>query len=65
MLQMKEQDKIPEQQPSEVETGNLPEKEYRVTFAKMIKESGRRLHEPSEKLEVSNREKILRRTKHR
>ena len=50
MLQMKEQDKIPEQQPSEVETGNLPEKEYRVTFAKMIKESGRRLHEPSEKL---------------
>ena len=26
LLQMKEQDKIPEEQPSEVETGNLPEK---------------------------------------
>ena len=64
MVQNKDQDKNAEKL-SEVETGNLPEKEYRVTFAKMIKESGRRLHEPSEKLEVSNREKILRRTKHR
>ena len=49
MVQNKDQDKNAEKL-SEVETGNLPEKEYRVTFAKMIKESGRRLHEPSEKL---------------
>ena len=54
---MKEQDKIPEQ-PSEVETGNLPEKEYKVTVVKMIKKPGRKMNEPSEKLEVSNKEKI-------
>ena len=30
MLQMKEQDKTPEEQLSEVEIGNLMEKEFRV-----------------------------------
>ena len=33
---MKEQDKIPEEQPSEVETGNLSEKEFKVMRVKMI-----------------------------
>ena len=35
---MKEQDKTPEQQLSEVEIGNLPEKEFRVTIVKMIQD---------------------------
>ena len=36
MSQLKEQDKAPEQQLSEVEIGNPPEKEFRVMIAKMI-----------------------------
>ena len=36
MLQMKEQDKTPEEQLSEVETANLPEKEFCVMIIKMI-----------------------------
>ena len=35
---MKEQDKTPEEQLSEMETGNLPEKEFRVMIVKMIPE---------------------------
>ena len=53
MLQMKEQDKIPEEQPSEVETGNLPEKEY-INSCKNDQRT-RETNEPSEKLEVSNK----------
>ena len=34
---MKEQDKTPEEQLSEVEIGNLPEKEFRVMIVKMTK----------------------------
>ena len=37
MLQMKEQDKTPEEQLSEVEIGNLPEKELRIMIVKMCK----------------------------
>ena len=37
MFEMKEQDKISEEL-SEVETGNLPEKELKVMIVKMIKE---------------------------
>ena len=33
---MKEQDKTPEKQLNEVETGNLPEKEFRIMIVKMI-----------------------------
>ena len=55
---MKEQDKTAEEQLSEVETGNLPEKEFRVMILKMIKELGRRMDAQSEKLEVFNKEKI-------
>ena len=33
---MKEQDKTSEKQLNEVETGNLPEKEFRIMIVKMI-----------------------------
>ena len=39
MFQTKKQDKIPEEL-SEVEIGNLPEKEFRVMIIKVIKNSG-------------------------
>ena len=35
---MKGQDKIPEKQLNEVETGNLPEKEFRIMIVKMIQD---------------------------
>ena len=38
MLQMKEQDKTPEKELSEVEIGNLPEKEFRIMIVKMIQD---------------------------
>ena len=41
--QMKEQDKTPEKQLSEVEIGNLPEKEFRITIVKMIQDLGKRM----------------------
>ena len=37
---MKEQDKTPERHLSEVEIGNLPEKEFRVMIVKMIQDHG-------------------------
>ena len=39
---MKEQNKTPEEELTEVETGNLPKKEFKVMIVKMIKELGRR-----------------------
>ena len=36
MSHMKEHNKTPEEQISEVEIGNLPEKEFRVMIVKMI-----------------------------
>ena len=36
MSQRKEQDKTPDEQLSEAEIGNLPEKEFRVMIVKMI-----------------------------
>ena len=38
MSQMKGQDKTPEKQLSEVEIGNLPEKEFRIMILKMIQD---------------------------
>ena len=35
---MKGQDKTPEKKLNEVETGNLPEKEFRITIVKMVQE---------------------------
>ena len=50
MFQMKEQDKTTEEQPSEVEIGNLPKKEFRVMIVKMIKELKKRMEVQSKKL---------------
>ena len=36
MPQMKRQDKTPEKQLNEVETGNLPEKKFRIMVVKII-----------------------------
>ena len=38
MSQIKEQEKTPEKQINEVETGNLPEKEIRIMIVKMIQD---------------------------
>ena len=40
---MKEQDKTPEEQLSEVELGNLPQKEFRITIVKMIQDLRKRM----------------------
>ena len=56
MFQMKEQDKTPEEELSDVEMGNLPEKEFTVMIVKMIKELRKRMDAQSEKLEVLNKE---------
>ena len=56
MFQMKEQDKTPEEELSEMKIGNLPEKEFRLVIVKMIKELGRRMDAQSKKLEVFNKE---------
>ena len=42
MFQVKEQDKTPEEQLSEVEIRNLPEKEFRVTIVKLIQDHGKK-----------------------
>ena len=42
MFQMKEQDKTPEERLSEVEIGNLFEKEFRIMIVKMIQDLGKR-----------------------
>ena len=52
MFQTKEQDKTPEEELSEVERSNLPDKEFKVMMVKMLKELERTLDEQSEKLEA-------------
>ena len=48
----KEQDKTPEaEQISAVETGNLPEKEFRVMIVQMIQELGEKMHAQRETLQ--------------
>ena len=49
---MKEQDKNPEEDLSEVEITNLLKKEFKVMTVKMIKELRRRMDDQSKKLEV-------------
>ena len=56
MFQMKEKDKSPEEELSEVEIGNLPNKEFKIMVVKMIKGLGRRMDSQSEKLDVFNKE---------
>ena len=51
MYQNKEQDKTPEKQLNEVETGNLPEKEFRIMIVKMIQDLGKRMEAKIEKIQ--------------
>ena len=41
MSQIKEQDKTPEKQLNEVEIGNFPGKEFRITIVKIIQDLGK------------------------
>ena len=50
MLQMKEQDKIPEELLNEVETGNPPEKEFRVMIVMMIQNLGKRMEAQTKRI---------------
>ena len=57
MFQEKEQDKTSEEILSEVEIGNLPEKEFRIMIVKMIKDLGKRMEMQTEKTqEMFNKE---------
>ena len=47
---MKEQDKTREKQLNEVETGNLPEKEFRIMIVKMIQDLRKRMEAKIEKM---------------
>ena len=49
--QMKGQDKIPEKQLNELETGNLPDKEIRIMIVNMIKNLGKRMEVKIEKMQ--------------
>ena len=51
MYQMKEQHKTPEKQLNEVETGNLPEKEFRIMVVKMIQDLRKRMEGKIEKMQ--------------
>ena len=48
---MKEQDKTPEEQLSEVEIGNLPEKEFIVMTVKMIQDLRKRMEAQIKKIQ--------------
>ena len=48
---MKEQDKTPEKRLNEVDIGNLPEKEFRITIVKMIQDLGIRMEAKIEKMQ--------------
>ena len=49
--QMKGQDETPEKQLTEVEIGNLPEKEFRITTVNMIQDLGKRMEAKTEKMQ--------------
>ena len=51
MYQMKEQDKTPEKQLNEVETGNIPKKEFRIMIVKMIQDLRKRMEAKIEKMQ--------------
>ena len=55
MYQMKEQDKAPGKQLNEVETGNLPEKEFRM-IVKMIQDLRKRMEAKIEMQEMFNKD---------
>ena len=51
MYQMKEQDKTPEKQLNEVETGNLPEKKFWIMIMKMIQDFEKWMEAKIEKMQ--------------
>ena len=51
MSQMKGQDKTPEKQLTEVEIGNLSEKEFRIMIVKKIQDLGKRMEAKIEKMQ--------------
>ena len=51
MYQVRGQDKTPEKQLSEVEIGNLPEKEFRIMIVKMIQDLRKRMEAKIEKMQ--------------
>ena len=51
MSQMKGQDKIPEKQLNEVETGNLPKNEFRIMIVKMIQDLGKSMEAKNGKMQ--------------
>ena len=55
MSQMKEQDKTPEEQLSEVEIGNLSEKDFRVMLVRMIQDLGEKKAKINELEETFNK----------
>ena len=66
MSQMKEQDKTPEKQLSEVEISNLPEKKFRIMIVKMIQDLGKRMEAKIEKMqEMFNKDLEELKNKHR
>ena len=57
MFQMKKQDKMPEEQLNDMDTDNLPEKEFREMIVKMTQELGKRIEAQTKKIqEMSNKE---------
>ena len=52
---MKEQNKNPQDQLNEMETGNLPEEEFRVMIVKMIQDLGKRMEAKIEKMQEIGR----------
>ena len=52
LFQTKEKDKTPEEQLSEVEIGNIPEKEFRVMIVKMIQNLEKRIEAQTERVQV-------------
>ena len=51
MSQIKRQDKTPEKQLNEMDTGNLPEKELKIMIVKMIQDLGKRMEANIEKIQ--------------
>ena len=51
MSLIKGQDETPEKQLNKVETGNLPEKEFRITTVNMIQDLGKRMEAKTEKMQ--------------
>ena len=58
MSPMKEQDKTPDKQLSEVEIGNLPKKEFRVMIVKMIQDLRKRMEARIKKIQEMFNEQL-------